>query len=237
MTLFWSARTGTSPESGAAWPSGWASLCTGSKATGDADPTRSLSRAFWCRTQPSAQGGPRRPQRDLDRCDDPGARAQAGVERLAPPRPATRRHDLLARLHRLQARRVGGRRHDRGLPEGTHAATRAGPERREPEGASRSRAREIVERVLGLGPLPRYRYDRFVPVHSRDDASLRTGGGSGHAAGGGPAGRLREARAPGGPGSRSRRIVGLRGLRPRRTRVQQLLDRGPTSRPTATARC
>ena len=71
------------------------------------------------------QGGLRRAQRDLDRGHQPHRRDPRGDRRGAPPGAVDGRHDLLARLDRLPARRVGGRRHGRRLAEGADAAAGA----------------------------------------------------------------------------------------------------------------
>ena len=70
------------------------------------------------------QGGLRRPQRDLDRRDQPHRRRAPGDRRGRPSGPADGRHHLLARLDRLPPRRMGRRRHRRRLAEGPDAAAR-----------------------------------------------------------------------------------------------------------------
>ena len=74
--------------------------------------------------RPSDQGGLRRPQRDLDRGHLAHRRGPPRDRPRRPPGPVHGRHDLLARLDRLSPRRVGRRRHGRGLAEGPDAAAR-----------------------------------------------------------------------------------------------------------------
>ena len=61
------------------------------------------------------QGRRGRAQRNVDRSGIQHCRRSSGDRRRRPPRPTPRRHDLLARLDRLPARGVGGRRHRRGV--------------------------------------------------------------------------------------------------------------------------
>ena len=97
------------------------------------------------------QGGARRAQRDLDRRHQPDAGDPAGDRRDRTSRAAARRHDLLARLHRLPARRVGRRRHGRRLAEGADAAARAGLQRGQREGSRGRRVRRGSPRRTGTG--------------------------------------------------------------------------------------
>ena len=67
----------------------------------------------------------RRAQRDLDRRDHAHPADPRGDRPRRPSGAADGRHDLVARLDRLPARRVGRRRHRRRLAEGPDAAARA----------------------------------------------------------------------------------------------------------------
>ena len=81
------------------------------------------------------QGRLRRAQRDVDGGDEPDRRGPCRDRRRRPPGAAPRRHHLLARLHRLPARRVEGRRHGRRLAEGADAPARHELQRGERQGA------------------------------------------------------------------------------------------------------
>ena len=76
---------------------------------------------------------------------------RAGDRPRRPSRAADGRHDLVARVDRLPARRVGRRRHRRRLAEGPDAA--AGPvvQRGQRQGARRQQDGEAAALVLGLG--------------------------------------------------------------------------------------
>ena len=79
----------------------------------------------------------RGPQRDLDRRDEPHIADPRGDRPCAAPGALHGRHDLLARLDRLPPRRMGRRRHRRGLAERAACCRRA--RRSTPSARRRSR--------------------------------------------------------------------------------------------------
>ena len=99
------------------------------------------------------QGRVRRPQRDLDRRDEPHRRNPEGDRRREPPRALSRRYDQLARLDRLPPRRMGRGRDRRGLTEGPDAPARPLVQRDQREGAEGFAVVQAPEVVLGVGEI------------------------------------------------------------------------------------
>ena len=97
------------------------------------------------------QGGLRPAQRDLDRLPVADRGDPQGDRCGRPSGPVHGRHDLVARLDRLPARRVGRRRHDRRRAEGTDAAARHVVQRGQRQGARGVEDLAAAEVVLGRG--------------------------------------------------------------------------------------
>ena len=93
-------------------------------------------------------------------------------------RAAARGHDLVAREHRLPARRVGRRRHRRRLAEGPDAAGRPELQRDLREGAGGVEGREAAALVLGLDADRGRERGRLLAVHERDEPALRAARGA-----------------------------------------------------------
>ena len=85
------------------------------------------------------------------------------------------RHDLLARLDRLPARRMGRRRHRRRLAEGPDAAARAcrSTRSRDKALAASQDTRSCRAVVLGLGRDAHANKNGYFPVHAGDQPALR----------------------------------------------------------------
>ena len=156
---------------------------------------------------PGIARGHGRPQRDLDRRDEPDPRDPGGDGR--PRRAAARRRHLVAGVDRLPARGVGRRRHRRRLAEGPDAAGRARVQRglaARAGGLARVRPAALL---LGLGADRGGERGGLLALHERDEPALRAARGARDAARGGAAGRVRPPRAPrrGDARRRSRRGV------------------------------
>jgi hypothetical protein len=153
------------------------------------------------------QGGLRGPQRDLDRLRLPHRRGPQGDRRRRSPGAAAGGHHLVARLHRLPARRMGRGRHRGRQPEGADAAAGAVLQCRVGEGAEGVRRREAAALLLGLAVDARGERDGLLPVHAGHQPALRLGRGGGHAGGSGAGERLRPPRpARGGDAARRARL-------------------------------
>ena len=166
-TACWRSRPATSRRCGRRWPSGsaWRSIWVPGDWRHGVDPT---SVAAVLRSDPSIARGDGRPQRDLDGRDEPRPRGPRGDRRRRLGRAAARRHDLLARLDRLSARRVGRRRDRRRLAEGPDAARPGlGFNAVSREGAGRLRTRAAAALVLGLGADHRRQRERLLALHDR----------------------------------------------------------------------
>ena len=94
-------------------------------------------RAARPRSRPSHQGPARRPQRDVHGRDEPSSRDPARHRPRAASGPAARGRGLVAGLDRSPARRVGARRHARGIAEGPDAAAGSQFQRDQRESARR----------------------------------------------------------------------------------------------------
>ena len=114
------------------------------------------------------QGGLLPAQRDLDRLPVAGRRSPQGDRQRRPPGAADGRHHLLARLHRLPARRMGRRRFGRRRAEGPDAAARHVVQRGERQGAGRQQDRQDAEVVLRLGRHDEHEQGRLLPLHAGD---------------------------------------------------------------------
>ena len=97
------------------------------------------------------QGGVRGAQRDLHRGHEPHRRDPQGDRRGEPSGALHGRHDLLARLDRLPARRMGRGRHGRRLAEGPDAAARPLVQRDQREGAQARASRRSCRSRTGAG--------------------------------------------------------------------------------------
>src|SRR5690606_36701557 len=140
-------------------------------------------------SQPFDSGRLRRPQRDVDRRCKPRRRGAEGDRSGRPPGAADGGYDLVARLDRLPARRMGRRRNRGWLTEGTHAAARARVQCRRREGAEAERDKPVPAVLLGLarddrregrGVLslyPRHKLALWPPRGDPDAARRRHGGG------------------------------------------------------------
>jgi hypothetical protein len=137
------------------------------------------------------QGGLRRPQRDLDRRHVRHHRGAPRDRRRGSPGAPPRRHDLLARLHRLPPRGMGRRRHGRRFPEGPDAAARPVVQRRLGEGARGCDERADAALLLGLGGDDRGEPQRLLPLHSGKQHAAGAEGRPRHAARGTSACRRR----------------------------------------------
>ena len=133
-----------------------------------------------------------------------------GHGRRGSPGAAAGRHDLVAGLDRLPARRMGRRRHRRRLAEGPDAA--AGPElqRRLREGAGRVAGRPDAALLLGLAPMLAANRRGSFPTRRRPTCSTACAKRS-DAAEEGLDDRLRPPRAPRRGHPRRRAALGPRG--------------------------
>ena len=197
------------------------------------------------RRRQAHQGGLRRAQRDLDRRRFAHRRSPEGDRRRRPSGALHGRHDLVARLDRLPARRMGRRRHRRRLAEGPDAA--AGPvlQLHLGQGARRLEDGEAAAQLLGLGRDDRQRQERLLPVHAGHQPALRPARSAQHAARrrrprrrvrAPPAPRRGDAArgarlGPRSPGARSARVFGLahRGADARRPRRRPRAQDDPRS--------
>ncbi len=97
------------------------------------------------------QGGAGRAQRDLDRRDQRDPADPAGDRSRRSSGAVDGRHDLVAGLDRLPARRVGRRRHRRRLAEGPDAAARPVVQRGQRQGARRQQGARGCRARTGPG--------------------------------------------------------------------------------------
>ncbi len=162
------------------------------------------------------------------------------IDRSRSPRPAAGRHDLVARLGRLPARRMGRRRHRRRFAEGPDAAARTVVQRDQREGARRIESREDAALLLGLERDARAERQRLLPVHAGDQPALRPARGDRDAARRGAAERLRAPRTPRAGDPRRGARLGPRSPVRQSRGIQSGADRDPHARrataPTPCAR-
>ena len=164
----------------ARWPTSWGLSSTSFPATGATAPTPAASRAMLARRQGACdQGGAAScTTRPRPACTSRIRRVREAIDRARPSGAVDGRHDLVARLDRLPARRVGRRRDGRGLAEGPDAA--AGPvvQRGQRQGARGVADRAAAALLLGLGrDASRRTSNGFFPVHAGDQPALRAARG------------------------------------------------------------